>query len=243
MIQRLIPALQVCPYDIEAATELCELLAELGEDRQDREFWIVFRADTNSQRILQLQRILNRKFKAMAFGARTHGDGWPAGSNALWYSTMVEAWHRAREGWTMADGIFTFEPDCVPLTTDWFDRLEIEWIKAMKPVVGHVHHTNHINGNAMFDMRLLERHAQVKWCSFQQVGWDWINREYFMQIGADTPLIWQRYQCPTITETAFLAIKKDGYRPAILHGVKDGSARVWARKHLVPQEKPILVPV
>lgn len=243
-MQRLVPALQVCPFDIEAATELGAIIADIAsENRQDKEFWIIHRSDTNPQKVVNLRNILGRKFNAQSFTARTHGEGWPAGSNALWYSTMVEAWHRAREGYTKADGILTFEPDCVPLRPDWFEALESEWIKHEKPIVGHLHHGNHINGNAMFDMRLLERHSNVKWCSYENTGWDWVNREYFVKIGCDTAMIWQRYQCQSITEAAFLAIRKDGQRPALLHGVKDGSARALARKYLCPEEKPVLVAV
>lgn len=241
-MQRLIPALQVCPLDADAAIELAHLISDLGENRQDREFWVINRIDTSATKVRQIVNLLARKFKAASYPARNHGEGWPAGSNALWYSTMIEAWHRAREGYTAADGILTFEPDCVPLQTNWFDLLQEEWIRTAKPVVGHSDGW-HINGNAMFDIRLLERHGNVKWTSFENVGWDWLNRQYFMQIGADTNLIYQRYQCGTIREPCWLAIKKNGVRPALLHGVKDGSARALARKHLVPQENPILVAV
>ena len=198
------------------------------------EFWVSYRRDVDSITRQAIDRTLSEKFEVVSFLGRNFATGHPEGCNALWESTMMEAWHRSREGFTQAQAILTFEADCVPLRSDWILALESEWIRLQPAeIVGHVHTIGHehINGNAMFRSTLLRDHPTIT-NHPAQAFWDFTNRFRFLKIGKDTPLIFQLYNWKTISEEDFIRVNKDGVRPALLHGIKDDSARKWARKHI-----------
>jgi hypothetical protein len=229
----LLPCLQVSPPDQEDAVDLCALIAEHSYAEPSRDFWIIYRRDCDQGLIQHATKLLNDSFRAVAIQARNYGEGHPDGCNALWTSAMIESWHMTREGRAMHEAILTFEADCVPLRPDWIDVLENEWIKNRPAqVVGH-QDENHINGNAMFGATLLRDQPMVLQNS-SNGNWDWANRFLFNKIGKNTDMIFQLYQQKTIEEDQFIRILKNGTRPALLHGVKDSSARRLAERHIIP---------
>lgn len=243
----IILALQLSPHDVHAGVELCQLIADLEPTYREDPFWIVYRKDTPPSLLNVASNYLLPKFpNTKLLKARNHGTGHPHGCNMLWSSTMVEAGAYSKSsgvvsrksGKSLADGIFTFEADCVPMKLDWIKELNHEWDSRDRDtlVVGNRCSTGemleHINGNAIFSPDLLFRYPEMRGAP-QNSAWDLHHRRTLTAIAQDTPSITQIYQKPTITKYELQAIRKDDRVPAILHGIKDDSARRGMRSILL----------
>lgn len=234
--------LQACPLDVGAALELAQLICDLEPVRRpETEFWLVYRKDTPLGPIKEFNAMTASKFgRAAARVARNHDEGWPGGSNMLAFSAFMEMSLLKREGAFQNEAFLLFEPDCVPMRTDWLDRLNDEWEWAKhngKEATGNWHQqagpdTLHMNGNAIFSGSYYERHPNLMVGPATQ-GWDYFFRDHIISLSQDSAFICQVYSMPTISEAEFAGIQKHGRRPALFHGVKDNSARIWARKELL----------
>jgi hypothetical protein len=244
-------ALQVCPLDVRDGIELVHLICQMEPKKTQREWLICYRKDTPLDRVWTMQRALSAKFDRVFIAlAQRFASGWPAGSNALWFSTMLQAAELHHSGEIEAEGVLTFEPDNVPLRRDWMDRLENAWEHRAKPIVGNLHHSSipdHINGNAIFPIEFLEDYPEM----FETpplAAWDYHNRELLLRLAQDSPYLTQLYQHKNMTLAEWRGLTKFTVRPALLHGVKDGSARIFARADLLakntlaPPRKLVLQP-
>jgi hypothetical protein len=243
-VSQLAVALQVAPIDLDAAIDLADLLASLeGSPRMDTPMFIVFRRDVDMEGISFMHRTLATKFvKVFPMAALDFATGWPDGAAALWHSTLTNCSLAKQQGWITSTGVFTMEADCVPLRRNWIDCLQKEWQNRRDDVwvVGHHHGEGdwtHVNGNGIFSLDLLNDwpvlHGQPA-----GVAWDWFHRKLFLKISQDTPYITQFYKQPSLEEWQFRRVRKNGVLPAILHGVKNGSARAAARRLLVSAPSP-----
>jgi hypothetical protein len=160
-------------------------------------------------------------------------------------SAFMEMSILQREGLMKNGAFLLFEPDCVPMRTDWLDRLSDEWDMAAqngKEATGNWHQvggpdTLHMNGNAIFGASYYDRHPNLMVGPATQ-GWDYFFRDHIIGISQDSAYIAQVYGMPTISESEFAGIQKHGRRPALFHGVKDNSARLLARKTLLNPVTP-----
>ena len=222
--------------------ELAQLIADIEPARREEtEFFLIYRKDCHPSIERKFASVAGPKFgRAIARPARNHDVGHPGGSNMLAASafmemTLLKRWEECRN-----EAFLLFEPDCVPMTLDWIDQLSAEWdrVKADgKEAFGHWHQqmgpdTLHMNGNAVFRVDHYDRHTNLLVGS-AMMGWDYFYRERLIEISQDSNLITQYYAIPTISEEVFLAVQKNGQRPALLHGIKDNSARLFARKALL----------
>jgi hypothetical protein len=251
-MSNLLFALQVCPIDCDAALDLCKLIAELEQDHpaaNPPSWLIVYRRDTPRSRIWTAQSLLSKYFnRVWATEAEHFGSGWPTGSNALWRSTMedIERLHHA--GDINEEGVLTFEPDCCPLQSNWIDLLQREYDERTKPIVGNAHDqeaqggvARHINGNAMFPVWLAHKWPQLLETPIS-VAWDYHHREFILNQAQDTNLITSYYRRKVLTDQEWKYVQKNGTRPALLHGVKDATARDLARTHLLRGRNPSAIP-
>lgn len=234
--------LQTCPIDCGSALELVKLICDIErERREETEFWLIYRKDTPLPVVKTFNELAKQKFGR--FGARigrNFDDGHPGGSNALAQSAFMEMEILRREGICKNEAFLLFEPDCIPLTTDWLDRLSAEWLKVRengKEAFGHWHQqgdrdTLHMNGNAVFKTSHFERYGHLL-MGPATVGWDYFYRTHFVEISQDSNLIFQLYNTYGLSEAQFDGMEKNGVRPALLHGVKDDSARKISRCRLV----------
>jgi hypothetical protein len=227
--------LQVCPTDVTAAIELAQLISDIVPvpDKQSYEWLLAYRRDTPLNRVGMIQTILAKRFtKVSSYRAELHGEGWPAGANALWTSTMLFA---ARMQ-TSCQGILTFEADCVPVREDWMPVIMEAYKSRHKPVVGNLHQSagleDHINGNAIWPLKLLDHYPELRQTPAQH-AWDYFHRKLLLSLAEDTPAIMQLYARKELSEGEWLGLQKHARRPALLHGIKDGSARQLARNALV----------
>lgn len=241
--------LQCCPIDCDAAVELAQLISDIQKVLRPRQVpWLIsYRKDTPLSRIESIKASLLKVFDRVHVAqAQRFASGWPAGSNALWRCSMENAWALKEKGEVEADGVLTFEPDCTPLMLTWIDRLEDAYGRRSQPVVGNVHDggsdiARHINGNAMFPIRLAADHPEIL-NTPMGVAWDFYHRDEILGMSEDTPAITQYYRRKAFTEAEWLNIQKSGARPALLHGVKDRSARALARVHLLGTRTVQLTP-
>lgn len=229
-------ALQVCPIDVRDGIELVHLICQIVPKKEEREWLICYRKDTPVDRIWTMQRALSAKFDRVFISqAERYATGWPAGANVLWLSTVLEAAQLHHTGQIKAEGVLTFEADNVPTRRDWMDRLESAWEHRSKPIVGNLHHSSipdHINGNAIFPIDFLEQYPEM-FETPPTIAWDYHNRELLMRLAQDTPYLTQIYQRKNLTLAEWRGLTKFTVRPALLHGVKDGSARMLARADLL----------
>jgi hypothetical protein len=244
-------ALQVCPIDVNAGQDLVQLVCSLEPVKTNREWLISYRADTPIDRIMNMQRMLSMKFaKVQALRAEKFANGWPAGSNALWASTMLHAAEFAQKGQTDAQGILTFEADCCPMRKDWMAILEGAYARRSRLIVGNLHRCHipdHINGNAIFPVDFVTSYPQMLETP-STAAWDFYHRELILSIAEDTPYITQLYARKQLLAEEWKTLLKAGLRPAILHGIKDGTARAFARslllgnKTLAPPRRLVVQP-
>lgn len=212
--------------------ELTQLICKIEPSNRGREFFLVFRKDCPGWVSKEFLKLAGPKFKAQACAARNHDTGHPAGSNMLAASAFIEMEILRRTEVCKNDGFLLFEPDCVPMAIDWMDQLSAEWEIAKsqgKEAFGHWHQqgdetTLHLNGNAVFRTDFFERHPTTIVGSGAQ-GWDYFFRDRFIPMSMDSYSIFQLYNRGTIGQEELESITKHGKRPALLHGIKDDSAR------------------
>jgi hypothetical protein len=232
--------LQCYPGDLTPTGELVDLICALEPQlRPDGEFFLVYRRDCPHTIVKAFEERAGRKFaRARACMARNHAVGWAEGCNMLAMSAFMEMSLLQREGMAQNEAFLLFEPDCVPLRPDWLDVLTAAWehAKALgKEATGHWHQswndtsTLHMNGNAIFSTDFYDRHPNLMGGPGLQ-GWDFWHRESYISLSCDTPAIYQWYGAGTISPEQLAAIEKQGQRPALFHGVKDGSARAAIRQ-------------
>jgi hypothetical protein len=225
--------LQCCPYDLDAAFELTQLIVHIQKQRPENgEFFLVYRKDCPNWIVKEFQKLAGQRFKALACAARNHDVGWPGGSNMLAASAFIEMEILRRASIAKNEAFLLFEPDCIPMASDWLDQLSAEWERAKalgKEATGHWHQqgdetTLHMNGNAIFRFDYFERHpTTIVGCGTQ--GWDYWFRDRIIPISCDTYAIFQLYQRQSITVEELATVTKHGRRPALLHGIKDCSGR------------------
>lgn len=240
-MSNLLFCLQLSPIDASAAVQLVELITDMeaAHPATCRPNWLVsYRRDTPLIRVHTIERKLCDYYDNVWLAlAKEFASGWPAGSNALWRSTMADVTQLARTREIDCAGVLTFEPDCAPLRTDWIDTLDRAYGERTKPIVGNLHDAGnaeiqHFNGNAMFPVT-----ASIDWPWILKTpptdAWDYYHRKFFVENGQDTPFITQIYRQKNLTKDVFDSIEKAGQRPALLHGIKDASGYDLARQAFV----------
>jgi hypothetical protein len=235
--------LQVCPLDLDAGMDLAKLICELEPEVRDSEFVMVYRKDIDARAPAHFEKLARMRFKqAYARCAHNYETGWPGGSNMLAHSAfmVMSILHQCRD--ITSDGFLLFEPDCVPLTPDWINRLSAEWeeTKALgKEAFGHWHQqagidTLHMNGNAVFGSRFFDRHQTIM-IGPGAMGWDYFYRDHYIKLSRDSNLIFQNYNRQSFSQEEWDQIIKNEVRPALFHGIKSSDGRDLARANLLPK--------
>jgi hypothetical protein len=234
--------LQCCPIDLAAAMDLTKLICELAKEKyQQGEFFLVYRRDCDIRLPKFFEKLAGMRFgTAKACMARNHDTGWPGGSNMLAHSSMMEMAILTRQGLSKSPAYLLFEPDCVPLSFDWLEQLNVEWEITVAEGLETFGHWNmpggvpenlHMNGNAVFVNDFFHRHPQWTIGAATQ-GWDFFYRKNYITVSRDSCAIQQYYAVPTISKEDLAKVQKCGKRPALLHGIKDASARQGVRSML-----------
>src|SRR4029077_4260675 len=228
--------LQCSPHDTDVAMDLAKLICELEPVVRDSEFVLVYRKDCDTRLPKFFEGLAGMRFaRAYARMAHNHEVGWPGGSNMLAQSAFMAMNMLSWNEEVTSDGFLLFEPDCVPLSADWIDRLSEEWEKTKalgKEAFGHWHQqgdasTLHMNGNAVFSTRFFDRHSSYM-IGPATMGWDWFYREHYISVSRDSDLIYQHYNRHGMTQGEWEKVTKNGGRRALFHGVKNEHGRTLA---------------
>lgn len=238
--KKLLLVIQYYEGDRESAEDLGDLIAGLERVRNTQADVMVFRrfdAKDYSRGVLDK---LRDKFDKVFFetSRRRDAQGYPFGPNQMW-SDIVTLMGQVPQWRDNYYAFLPLESDCTPLRPGWISELCEEFRLAQiknYAAVGHIHDNPipHLNGVAVYDSNLWKIVGGNKLNgSDPQVAYDIYHRNHILPIAYDTPLIMMEYQRPTITAEDLFKPWKNGFEPAMFHGVKDGSARAAVRAKYV----------
>jgi hypothetical protein len=240
-------ALQCSPEDLEQAAELVQLLVDIERTRRkDCEFILFARKDCDQAEVRRIHQLLGSKFTyALAVEPWDFATGWPHGPNSMWASLMRQLFDMARNGAIKADGVLTFEPDCIPITIDWIDQLSSAWALARArgiQVLGHQHPSKesatHVNGNAIFATNFWQLHEEITGCH-GMLPWDVAHARIILPVSEDTALINQFYRMNHFEHADWCRLAQSAC--VFFHGVKTAQGRALARQELLggPQARAL----
>jgi hypothetical protein len=223
----MILALQYWGGDEPKALRLARLIADIEPAfRRDCMLVLSRRADCPLSREAQeAQLYCGKKFHTMLMQASGEGEGWPAGSNALWRGTFENCAKLIADGVTTSSAIFTFEADCVPLTPDWIQRLIEEHARTIlfgKRVTGFMSRfpITHINGNLIIEASIFWDQPSLQLCPPNR-AWDLWHAATLLSEARPSTIIHNAARSDDWTEGPLISL---GRESAILHGCKDDSA-------------------
>jgi hypothetical protein len=213
--------------DEPKALRLARLIADIEPTfRRDCMLVLSRRADCPLSREAQeTQLYCGKKFHTMLMQASGEGEGWPAGSNALWRGTFANCAKLIADGVATSSAIFTFEADCVPLSPDWIQRLIEEHARTIlfgKRVTGSLtrYPITHINGNLIIEASLFWDQPSLQHCPPNR-AWDLWHAATLLSEARPSTIIHNAARSDDWTEGPLISL---GRESAILHGCKDDSA-------------------
>ena len=243
---KILLCLQMWDGDIDDGEKLLRLLADLCPVPSETvysaaDLMIATRFDCRPVSTGLVQRLDGAFAKVWLRKSQRKEIGYPGGCNGLWFDSVQHVADMHRLKLMDYSAVLTTEADACPLVKDWDIILRNEWEKLRQgdpglAVAGHwipAHHElGHVNGNALFDSRVFDRHPKLLGCN-AAYPWDVELAPVFKKLGwADTKKIRSSWKQGSMPEKEITAFKKSGV--AWLHGVKDASVRDWARKNLIP---------
>ena len=184
--------------------------------------------DTETMRYVQ-----ERGIMAFPFTTITKTQGWPDGPNGVACDVLKEI---ART-WADTPAVLLLEPDCVPLAPDWLDKLADESACAnweQKFVVGAYRNSGppggHINGVMVLRGKFV---AQLRFdVPMNGYAWDCALAPQILPVAHRTGLIKNCFQSENATEEQLRTPDIGSAAPVLVHGFKDDSAYLIARKWL-----------
>jgi hypothetical protein len=240
----MIVCLQFWRGDIEKAMRLARFIADLEPlKRSDVEFLFVARFDCDHDH--ETIHYVQEKFEKVHWIAtHTKWTGWPGGCNGMARDTLE--WLSVNRTKTPA---LLLEPDCVPVTKDWLDRLSKEatrlFIAADKWLAGDWRNSGgpygHVNGNCLIRPDII---PQLLEHFNEGLAWDCAIAPAVRTNWYFTPLIKNRFESKNATYRdlhganwypgRLTAVELEEYRPVLVHGFKDDSAFELAKEELLP---------
>ena len=263
--KKLLYCLQYCPDHKPQAMALANLIADLLSVKSPHfDFMFVPRfdclVDTNTERMVA------QKFdNVRVYQTRSRALGWPGGPNAMaheLYSHFYRQTHTNRhDQWEYAAMMFG-EPDSVPLSIDWMEKIWTEWYECdwnwgggnRQHVLGAWQTREdsgcpmtHINGNCVMGRDFLTVYPQFKTTTFG--AWDTTHARAMMEFGRPSKMIYSDYNVggqdgtkkylgpPDMTKTRHVSasnpLHEFDLHPVYLHGIKDLRGIQDMRQHLL----------
>lgn len=229
--------LQFHPGDRDTAMRLARMIADIEQlPRDDVQFYFAARYDAAHDD--DTVNYVRTKFPCTeTITTFTKLTGWPQGPNAMAQDILL-LFDKKRD----VDGLFLIEPDVVPLRKYWLNILIDEWLGAIaagKIQLGAWRGSGppggHLNGNCILIPRiatwLRERGFEVGQMA-GGIAWDCQIAAWTREYWATTGIIKNKFQSHKATEDDLLTPDLGDDPPAIIHGYKDDSAYLLARKML-----------
>jgi len=231
----LVLALQYCQKDEKQALQLAVLLATLEQDRRgDCVLALCRSADCElSDSAKAAASFCQKKFPAvMVIQATTPATGHPEAPNRQWVDFMDIFAGERSAGRLQADSVFTFEPDGVPLSRDWIDRLMHHHrltMDAGKFVTAGIMHQHldgfdHPNGNLIMSLPFFLDHPSLRYCPPDR-PWDMYHRRTLMAHARPSNVIATHHLS---TGWSAELLKNLSNQSAWLHGFRDHAPLEYA---------------
>lgn len=244
--QKLLIVIQYYEEDKESAEDLAVLISELERVRNNQADIMVFRRHDAGEFSSGVLDRLRDKFDKVYYEKcrRKDARGYPFGPNQMW-SDLVTMIGQSPRWYGSYYAFLPLESDCTPLRPGWISELVEEFRIAKSKnfaAIGHIHSNpiEHLNGVAVYDSQLWKIVPGNKLNgSDPQVAYDLYHRTSILPIAYNTPLIMMEYQRPTITAKDLFKPWKNGFEPAMFHGVKDASARTAVRAKYITMSKEL----
>ena len=225
--------------DLDAATELIDLICDLEPARSEYADFMLFRRNDAQPMHENIRLKLLTKFEKVHSirCRRLNARGYPYGANEMFYD-LLDVMH-GPEWVKYYHSFLNLEPDCVPTDPDWIRRLCDEYRALCDQehyAIGQMNDSPvpHLNGMAIYSTDFWARAGGLSIIGGPAgVAYDICHAKRIVPLAKDSPLIFQEYRRKTIAAEDLFAIKKSGVKPVIVHGVKDGSARCAARAFFV----------
>jgi hypothetical protein len=232
----LILALQYCRHDEAKALRLARLLADIETERRGDVVLALCRsADCKlSSAAKRTAQYCHAKFPAvMVIQSNRAGNGHPDGPNQQWISFMETIAAERSVGRVHAEHVFTFEPDCVPLSRDWIDRLMAEQhltIQQGKSITAAVmrhtdHQVQHPNGNLLMHLPYFTDHPSLHQTPPTE-AWDMHHRVTLLAATRPSTIIANRHES---TGWTLQLLRNLATESAWLHGFRDDVPWKFAR--------------
>lgn len=230
-------ALQFWEQDKTIAMRLAHLIANIeSAPRTDVEILFVARFDCDHDH--ETIRCVAQKFPVHWITTHTKWTGWPAGCNAMAKDTLE--WVAANR--KDADGVLMMEPDCVPTSIEWLDKLMRAWdlVRAEKWLMGDWRPSGgewgHINGNCVIDPKVADALSGV---ITEDPAWDCSISPWVKHRWAVSGIIRNCFQGLNASWADLFHPRSEGdTRAALIHGFKDTSVvdLIWGSER--PEGQP-----
>ena len=232
----LILALQYCRHDERKALRLARLLADIETERRGDVVLALCRSSDCklSAAAKRTAQYCHSKFPAiLVIQSNRHGTGHPDGPNQQWISFMQSFCDERASGRIKAEHVFTFEPDCVPLSRDWIDRLTAEQhltIEQGKRITAAVmrhtdHQVQHPNGNLVIHLPYFVDHPSLH-NTPKDEAWDMHHRVTLLAATRPSTIIANRHESKGWT---IQLLRNLATEAAWLHGFRDDVPWKFAR--------------
>ena len=222
------------------AKTLAELIADLEPKRNEKADILFFRRyDAEQMPNLLIDKMTDKFEKCKQLKCRRmNAVGYPYGPNEMFYDLL----ERMNNPEWQSDyyAFLNMEADCVPLTPGWIDVLLEQFGEAYdegKFAVGHVVQANpgqHLNGAALYSSDFWQRAGGMNMIGGPAASaYDIYHANRILPIAKDTNAMLMDFNRKTISESDLESIRKNGEKPAFLHGVKDMSALIGIRNKYI----------
>lgn len=211
-----------CSKDYRLSVQFFQWCAELGKSEASV-LLVAAKASVPGER-MEVISAARAGFKDVRLitPAVVNEHGWPTSCNTLWAAARGFIRQQRKDSWLWT------EPDCVPLKSDWLERIASEYAAKRKPFMGAISNTpfRHMTGVAVYPP------APEKFNpSLDQMGkapWDCVNPTKTLANMAETGLIQHvpfsdpaRKIVPTFPDADSLSLIKP--EAVLFHRCKDGS--------------------
>lgn len=134
-MKKLILALAFHPGDYNQALDLLKWIRDFTKLDEPRVFLFVYPATMGDEPRNAIHEILGDRFALYFTNPNFEPKGWPQGPNAMFDSgaRYVQECFNHEE----FSGFLWLEPDAIPITPDWIQRLEAEYNGCDKPFMGN----------------------------------------------------------------------------------------------------------
>lgn len=215
--------LPYCLRDHEITLKLFDWIHQLGGCKPRHELWLLHDHRCPPDAVKAILASAQRSFEPCGdIIAGASIDGWPEGANYM-FRTVT-----ATLAYTKHKHFLWMEPDAIPLTPDWLDRIEDEYVKvalpSKKPFMGDRVEVKdiplHMSGVGVYPNPVYELAGEAYRAA--EVAWDMAAKDQIVPNAHFTDLIEHAWKHPEFTNLEELETQIDP-NAVLFHASKDGS--------------------